>query len=90
LRELAAALSEITKEPRLFKSTNPGFARKGNTMQNTNTNQNLCSIIVLSDGETWSRFGNILTITQDAYNRLLEGAEIRDLDRSDIVKQSVI
>lgn len=52
--------------------------------------QNLCSIIVLDDGETWSRFGKVLTITQDAYNRLLEGDEIRDLDESDIVKRSAI
>ena len=55
-----------------------------------NTNENLCSIIVLDDGETWSRFGKVLTITQDAYNRLLEGDKIRDLGESDIVKQSAV
>ena len=52
--------------------------------------QNLCSIIVLDDGETWSRFGKVLTITENAYMRLLEGAEIRDLAGSDIVKESAI
>ncbi len=54
-------------------------------METNNTNQNLCSIIVLSDGETWSRFGKVLTITENAYNRLLDGGEIRDLTESDIV-----
>jgi hypothetical protein len=88
LRELAAALSETTKEPFLSKPSNPGFARKGNVVQNTN--QNLCSIIVLSDGETWSRFGKVLTITENAYTRLFEGAKIRDLDENDIVKRYAV
>ncbi len=59
-------------------------------METNNTNQNLCSIIVLSDGETWSRFGKVLTITENAYNRLLDGGEIRDLTESDIVNRQAI
>ena len=84
-----AAAHRDNKRAHLFLITsNPGLARKGNTVQNTN--QNLCSIVVLDDGETWSRFGQVLTITENAYTRLLEGAEIRDLAGSDIVKTSPI
>lgn len=42
-------------------------------------------IIVLDDGETWSGAGQVLTITDDAYNRLCEGAEIKDLEENDIL-----
>lgn len=61
---------------------------EGNTVKNKN--ENLCSIIVLDDGETWARFGKVLTITETAYDMLLDGAEIRDLNVSDIVKEQPI
>lgn len=55
-----------------------------------NTNENLCSIVVLDDGETWARFGKVLTITETAYDMLLDGADICDLDVSDLVKEQPI
>ena len=50
-------------------------------------NQDTISIVVLDDGETWSGGGQILHLTRDAYNRLVDtGMEISDLDASDIVQ----
>lgn len=60
---------------------------EGNTVKNKN--ENLCSIIVLDDG-TWARFGKVLTITETAYDRLLDGDRISDLDANDIVESQII
>ena len=32
------------------------------------------TIIVLSDGETWDTSGYVITLTDDAFGRLLEGS----------------
>ena len=42
-------------------------------------------IVVLDDGETWSGAGTVWTITEDAYNRLCEGAEPKHLSDADVL-----
>jgi hypothetical protein len=59
---------------------------------NNNARQNpiYTSIVVLDDGETWASNGKVIYLTANGYQRLLDGAEIRDLAGSDIVKQQRI
>lgn len=48
---------------------------------------NTVKIVVLADGDSWDTFGSVMTITEDAYNRLLSGEDtLGTLDRgTDIV-----
>lgn len=47
-------------------------------------------IVVLDDGESWSGAGQIITITDDAYNRLCKGDRIKDLEDSDILSSKEV
>lgn len=42
-------------------------------------------IVVLDDGETWSGDAQIMTITQEAYEKLCEGEKVSDLTDADIL-----
>lgn len=61
-----------------------------NKSSNARQNPVFTSIVVLDDGETWAANGKVIYLTANGYQRLLEGAEIRDLAGSDIVKQQRI
>jgi hypothetical protein len=42
-------------------------------------------VVVLDDGDTWAGSAEVYTITRDAYDRLCDGARIRDLSDADIL-----
>jgi len=47
-------------------------------------------IVVLDDGETWAGGGIVMTITDDAYEKLCDGEDVKFLTDVEILERQTI